>query len=43
MFTLLLLAPMPAAAVVPVPEPGILPLLTVGGIIMLAVYLKRRK
>ncbi|MGB5306793.1 MAG: PEP-CTERM sorting domain-containing protein [Gammaproteobacteria bacterium] len=42
-FTVLLLAPMPAAAVVPIPEPGMLPLLTVGGLVALAIYLKRRK
>ena len=40
---LLFLAPLPAYAAVPVPEPGILPMLVVGGVVGLALYLKRRK
>lgn len=40
---LLLLAPLPAFAAVPVPEPGVLPLLAMGGVVGVALYLTRRK
>ncbi len=41
--TLLFLMPMSASAEAPIPEPGIMPLLAMGGIIGLAFYLKKRK
>lgn len=41
--TLLFLMPMSASANDPIPEPGILPLLAMGGVIGLAFYLKKRK
>ncbi|MGB5306795.1 MAG: PEP-CTERM sorting domain-containing protein [Gammaproteobacteria bacterium] len=40
---LMLLIPQQASANIPIPEPGILPLLAVGGIVGLVAYLKRRK
>jgi hypothetical protein len=43
--TLMFLFPMSASAniPIPVPEPGILPLLAIGGVIWLAFNLKKRK
>ncbi len=41
--TLLFLMPTSASAEVPIPEPGIMPLLAIGGVIGLAFYLKKRK
>jgi len=41
--TLLFLIPMPALAIEPIPEPGIMPLLALGGVIGLAFYFKKRK
>ena len=41
--TLMFLFPMSASANISVPEPGILPLLALGGVIWLAFYLKKRK
>jgi len=41
--TLMFLYPMSASANAPIPEPGIMPLLAMGGVIGLAFYLKKRK
>jgi len=41
--TFMLLIPMSASANQPIPEPGIMPLLAMGGVIGLAFYLKNRK
>jgi len=40
---LLFLLPFSASAIMPIPEPGVLPLLTVGGVVGLAMYIGRRK
>ena len=41
--TLMFLIPMSASAALPIPEPDIMPLLAMGGVIGLAFYLRKRK